>query len=114
MAATGDRVPTVYIENRRIVGLNPKDPIAVSYKAKMGTEPTSAENPELLKLKHTHGHDMTIVNGVGRIGWMTGGKSARWKDADISHTLLIGLSFPSLSGIPLGDGLEQERTPEKR
>ncbi|MBI5775665.1 MAG: arylsulfatase [Verrucomicrobia bacterium] len=86
MAATGDRVPTVFIENRRIVGLDPKDPIAVSYKAKVGTEPTGKENPELLKLKHTHGHDMTIVNGVGRIGWMTGGKSARWKDEDMSDT----------------------------
>jgi arylsulfatase A-like enzyme len=86
MAATGDRVPTVYVENRRIVGLDPKDPITVSYKAKVGTDPTGRENPDLLKLKHTHGHDMTIVNGVGRIGWMTGGKAARWKDEDMSDT----------------------------
>ena len=74
MAATGDRVPTVYIENRRVVNLDPKDPIKVSYKEKIGSDPTGKENPELLKLKHTHGHDMTIVNGVGRIGWMKGGK----------------------------------------
>lgn len=86
MAATGDRVPTVYIENRRVVGLDPADPIKVSYKGKIGTEPTGAENPEQLKLKHTHGHDMTIVNGVGRIGWMTGGQSARWKDEDMADT----------------------------
>ena len=31
MAATGDRVPTIYIENRRAVGGDPADPIAVSY-----------------------------------------------------------------------------------
>lgn len=86
MAATGDRVPTVYIENDRVVGLDPADPITVSYAKKIGTDPTGAENPELLKLKHTHGHDMTIVNGVGRIGWMTGGKSARWKDEDMADT----------------------------
>ncbi len=86
MAATGDRVPTVYVENHRIVGLDPKDPIKVDYKQKVGTEPTGSENPELLKLKHTHGHDMTIVNGVGRIGWMTGGQSARWKDEDMSDS----------------------------
>lgn len=86
MAATGDRVPTVYIDQRRIVGLDPKDPISVSYKAKVGTDPTGSENPELLKLKHTHGHDMTIVNGVGRIGWMTGGKAARWRDEDMADT----------------------------
>ena len=88
MAATGDRVPTVYIENRRVVGLDPADPIKVSYKAKVGNDPTGRENPELLKLKHTHGHDMTIVNGVGRIGWMTGGKAARWKDEDMADTFL--------------------------
>ena len=86
MAATGDRVPTVYVENRRLVGLDPKDPITVSYTAKVGNEPTGRENPELLRLKHTHGHDMTIVNGVGRIGWMAGGKSARWKDEDMADT----------------------------
>jgi len=86
MAATGDRTPTVYVENHRVVGLDPKDPISVSYKAKIGTDPTGAENPELLKLKHTHGHDMTIVNGVGRIGWMTGGNAARWKDEDMADT----------------------------
>ena len=86
MAATGDRVPTVYIENRRVVGLDPADPIKVSYKGKIGTDPTGRENPELLTLKHTHGHDMTIVNGVGRIGWMTGGRSARWKDEDMADT----------------------------
>lgn len=86
MAATGDRVPCVYIDQRRIVGLDPKDPITVSYQAKVGTDPTGSENPELLKLKHTHGHDMTIVNGVGRIGWMTGGNAARWRDQDMADT----------------------------
>jgi arylsulfatase A-like enzyme len=86
MAATGDRVPTVYIEGNRIVGLDPKDPIQVSYKAKVGTEATGRENPDQLKLKHTHGHDMTIVNGVGRIGWMAGGKTARWRDEDMADS----------------------------
>ena len=86
MPATGDRVPCVYVENHRVVGLDPKDPIQVSYKYKVGSEPTGRENPELLKLKHTHGHDMTIVNGVGRIGWMTGGKTARWVDENMADT----------------------------
>lgn len=88
MAATGDRVPTVYIHDHTVVGLNPNDPIRVSYKEKVGSDPTGREHPELLKLKHTHGHDMTIVNGVGRIGWMTGGKSARWVDEDMSDTFV--------------------------
>ncbi len=86
MAATGDRVPTVYVEGHRVVGLDLSDPIAVNYKEKLGQEPTGKENPEQLKLRHTHGHDMTIVNGVGRIGWMTGGKAARWRDQDMADT----------------------------
>ena len=86
MPATGDRVPCVYIENHRVVGLDPADPIKVSYKAKIGTEPTGTENPELLTLKPTHGHVDTIVNGVSRIGWMTGGKAARWVDEDMADT----------------------------
>src|SRR6185503_21352937 len=59
--ATGDRVPCVYVENHRVVGLDPKDPIRVSYKQKVGDEPTGRDNPDLLKLKLTHGHDFTIV-----------------------------------------------------
>jgi len=84
MAATGDRVPCVYVENRRVVNLNPTDPIKVSFKDPVGNEPTGRANPELLKMKHSHGHDFTIINGIGRIGYMTGGKSARWKDEDMA------------------------------
>lgn len=86
MAATGDRVPTVYVEDGRVVNLDPSDPIAVNYKEKIGNEPTGRENPESLKMKHSHGHDFTIVNGVGRIGYMTGGKAARWVDEDMADT----------------------------
>lgn len=84
MPATGDRVPCVYVENRRVVGLDPADPIRVSYGKKIGDEPTGKENPELLKMKLSRGHDNTIVNGISRIGFMAGGKSARWVDEDIS------------------------------
>jgi arylsulfatase A-like enzyme len=84
--ATGDRVPCVFIENHQVTGLDPNDPIAVSYAKKIGDEPTGSEHPELLKLKATHGHDNTIVNGIGRIGWMSGGQAARWKDEEIADT----------------------------
>lgn len=84
MPATGDRVPCVYMENYRIVDLDPADPITVSYKEKIGNEPTGKENPELLKQNYSHGHDATIINGVSRIGWMTGGKKARWIDEDMA------------------------------
>ncbi|MGC1275078.1 MAG: arylsulfatase [Planctomycetaceae bacterium] len=85
--ATGDRVPTVYVENHRVVGLDPADPIAVSYGKPIGDEPTGREHPELLKQKLTHGHDATIVNGISRIGYMTGGKAARWVDEDMADVI---------------------------
>lgn len=78
--ATGDRVPCVYTENGRVFGLDPDDPILVNYKEKVGNEPTGLENPELLKMHPSHGHNNTIINGISRIGFMTGGNSARWVD----------------------------------
>ena len=85
--ATGDRVPCVYVENRRVVGLDPKDPIQVSYAAPVGNEPTGKANPELLKMHPSHGHDFTIVNGISRIGYMSGGRAARWVDEDMADTI---------------------------
>ncbi len=83
MAATGDRVPCVFIENGHVVGLSPDDPIEVDYLKKVGDDPTGKEHPELLKMGLTHGHDCTIINGISRIGYMKGGKSARWTDENI-------------------------------
>jgi hypothetical protein len=77
MPATADRVPCVFVENHRVVGLDPKDPISVSFDGPVGREPTGKEHPELLKLHPSHGHDMTIVNGISRIGYMSGGHAAR-------------------------------------
>lgn len=80
MPATGDRVPCVYVENHRVIGLDPADPIRVSFSEKVGDEPTGREHPELLKMHPSHGHDQTIVNGISRIGYMSGGQTARWSD----------------------------------
>lgn len=85
--ATGDRVPCVYVENRHVRGLDPSDPITVNYKGKVASEVTGKENPELLKMHPSHGHDMAIVNGISRIGYMTGGRSALWVDEDIADTI---------------------------
>ena len=76
MAATGDRVPCVFVKGHHIVGLDPSDPIEVSYSQPIKGEPTGKANPELLKMHPSHGHDMAIVNGISRIGYMKGGKSA--------------------------------------
>lgn len=88
MAATQDRVPTVYIENGFVVNLDPKDPLEVDYDKNFEGEPTAINNPELLKMKWHHGHNNSIVNGIPRIGFMKGGKSAIWNDEDMTNTFL--------------------------
>ncbi|MBK5278830.1 MAG: sulfatase-like hydrolase/transferase, partial [Bacteroidia bacterium] len=88
MAATQDRVPTVYIENDKVVGLDPSDPIEVNYKKNFEGEPTGLDNTELLKMKWHHGHNNSIINGIPRIGFMKGGASAKWVDEDMADTFL--------------------------
>lgn len=88
MAATADRTPSVYIENGRIVKLDPKDPVQVSYEKMIGNEPTGLSHPQLLRVQADEQHSGTIINGVSRIGWMTGGQAARFKDEDMADTYL--------------------------
>jgi len=89
MAATNDRVPTVFVENRKVVGLTPNDPLFVNYQKNFEGEPTAISNPELLtKMKWHHGHNNSVHNGVPRIGYMKGGKSALWHDEDMADVFL--------------------------
>jgi arylsulfatase A-like enzyme len=90
MAATGDRVPCVFVENQRVVNLDPNDPIQVSYVQPFPGEPLGKDHPEMLtvlKPSVNHGHDQAIVNGVSRIGYMKGGKQALWKDENIADSI---------------------------
>lgn len=87
MPATGDRVPCVFVEDHRVAGLDPTDPLFVGPREGGTKEPTGRTNPELLTLTSSRSHDGTIVNGIARLGVMAGGKAARWKDEDIADTL---------------------------
>jgi len=89
MAATQDRVPTVYIEDGDVVRLDPDDPISIDYRKNFEGEPTGKDNPELLKLKWHHGHNSSIVNGIPRIGFMKGGERAKWVDENMADTFLV-------------------------
>ena len=91
LAATQDRVPTVYIEDGNVVGLDPSDPITVSYKKNFEGEPTGLDNPELTTMKWHHGHNNSIVNGIPRIGFMKGGDAAKWSDIDMADEFLNGV-----------------------
>ena len=90
MAATADRVPCVFIENGSVANYDPSAPIYVNYNKNFDGEPTGKDNPELLyNLKSSHGHDYSIVNGIGRIGYMKGGGKALWKDENIADSITL-------------------------
>ena len=87
--ATVDRVPSVWIENHKVLGLDPADPIEVSYLKNISDEPTGLEHPELLtRYGADKQHSCTIINGISRIGYMKGGKSARFKDEELASTVV--------------------------
>ena len=86
--ATVDRVPGVWIENHRVVGLDPADPITVSYFTNISDTPIGLDRPDLLKQKADKQHSGSIVNGISRIGYMKGGHAARFKDEDLAKTVV--------------------------
>jgi arylsulfatase A-like enzyme len=69
--ATNDRVPTVYVRNHRVIGLDPADPIHVTYQRPADAGPGRGN----------------VVAGRRRIGWMTGGAAALWDDARMGAVL---------------------------
>ena len=85
--ATGDRVPTVFVENGLVMGLDPSDPITVSYKENIDPNPIGLEIPDSLKQLADTQHSQTVVNGISRIGYMTGGYAARWVDEEFPYVL---------------------------
>lgn len=68
--ATNDRIPTVFVRDHRVVNLDPKDPIDYAYQA-----PADPASP----LKK-------FASGGSRIGWISGGKAAQWKDTELTDT----------------------------
>jgi arylsulfatase A-like enzyme len=86
--ATGDRVPCVFVENHDVVNYDPADPIQVSYgKEKIGNEPTGMDEGVKLKMKGDKRHSQTVINGIPRIGYMSGGRKAHWVDEDIADNI---------------------------
>ncbi|MDX6765283.1 MAG: sulfatase-like hydrolase/transferase [Candidatus Methylacidiphilales bacterium] len=91
MAATNDRVPCVFVKDHRVVNLDPKDPLEVVYAKKnpFPEVPTAQTHPQLLAMSHSdEQHHDTIVNGIPRIGFSRGGKSATWDDTTMAGVFL--------------------------
>ena len=89
LPSTNDRVPCVYLENYRVLNLDPKDPLYVGNKPPKGFSgtvyPDAKKDPAAMTYyKSTHGHNSSVINGIGRIGYMWGGKSALWDDETIA------------------------------
>jgi arylsulfatase A len=71
------------VEDHRVKNLDPKDPLWVGDKAPDENHPTGITHRDTLRMNWTHGHNQTIHNGIGRIGFYTGGKAARFRDEDL-------------------------------
>jgi arylsulfatase A len=84
LPTTNDRVPQVYLQDRRVLNLDPSDPIRVYEKKPSEDHPTGMTHRDTLKMDWTHGHNHTIHNGISRIGFYTGGEKARFRDEDLA------------------------------
>ena len=103
IAATVDRVPTVYVENGLVEGLDPDDPIEVSYQHNFEGEPTALTHPKLVQMRWSHGHNNSVINGIPRIGFMKGGQAARWKDDEMAQ-YLVNKVFRYIDERTIGEG----------
>ncbi len=86
LPSTNDRVPSVYVENHRVLNLDPGDPLIVGEKAVSDTNGKTFRH--LLRMDWSHGHNQTIHNGISRIGWFKGGQAARWRDEDMADDFM--------------------------
>ena len=84
LPTTNDRVPQVYVENHRVLNLDPADPLWVGHHRPGLDHPTGKTHRESLKMDWSHGHNSTIHNGISRIGFYTGGHAARFRDEDLA------------------------------
>jgi len=91
LPSTNDRVPCVYLDGHKVLGLDPNDPIYVSRKLSDVQNKNNTSYPDgitdraaMTYYQSTMGHDNSIINGIGRIGYMSGGKSALWNDETIT------------------------------
>lgn len=84
LPTTNDRVPQVFVEDRRVKNLDPNDPLWVGDKLPSDDHPSGITHRNTLKLDWSHGHNQTIHNGISRIGFYSGGMKARFRDEDLA------------------------------
>lgn len=84
LPTTNDRVPQVYVRDHHVLNLDPADPLWVGRRKPSPDHPTGITHRKTLRMDWSHGHNQTIHNGIGRIGFYTGGHAARWRDEDLA------------------------------
>lgn len=87
LPSTNDRVPTVYLDGHEVYNLDKNDSLFVGDKPYVSSKRSVTQYPDgktdreaMTYYQSSHGHDNSITNGIGRIGYMAGGKSALWDD----------------------------------
>lgn len=84
LPTTNDRVPQVFVRDRRVEGLSQSDPLWVGSKKPSADHPDGQSHRATLRLDWSHGHHDSIHNGISRIGFYTGGMTARFRDEDLA------------------------------
>lgn len=92
LPSTNDRVPCVYVENDRVVNLDADDPLYVGKKPE-GADVTEfpdgkIDRSAMTYYESSHGHNNSVINGIGRIGYQWGGKAALWNDETMADVFV--------------------------
>ena len=74
----------LYVENHRVKDLDPADPLWVGNQKPDPDHPTGVSHRHTLRMDWSHGHNQSIHNGIGRIGFYPGGMKARFRDEDLA------------------------------
>lgn len=93
LPSTNDRVPCVFLEDYKVINLDPKDPLYVSKTKPKGFTGTvypdgKKDRAAMTYYESSNGHNHSVINGIGRIGYQWGGKAALWDDEGISDVFV--------------------------
>ncbi|MEZ6037179.1 MAG: arylsulfatase [Planctomycetota bacterium] len=94
LPSTNDRVPCVYLEGHRVVGLDEADPLFVGKRPDGFTGTVYPDGKQdraamtYYQSSKGQGHDQSIIHGIGRIGYMWGGESALWNDETMADVFV--------------------------
>jgi len=86
LPTTNDRVPQVFVAGDRVRNLDPADPLWVGEEKPSADHRNGVDHRDELRMDWSNGHNNTIHNGIGRIGFYTGGEAARFRDEELADT----------------------------